>query len=104
MCPDEELEVVVVEEVPVEQAKPILDEPEILGVTKPEQIPVGKRRKPPSNGVVAARVAKRLLKIEPRVRAENIQPLNPGFFLLEAMRARAGAKSKAQVRTKHIGK
>lgn len=68
-----------------------------------EQLAAGKQRKPRNNMAVAASVAKRLSEIVPRARAANIQPLNPGFFTLEAMRARAGAKAKAQVRTKHKG-
>lgn len=64
---------------------------------------VAKQRKPVSNEAVAKRTHRRLADLPKRARDANIQPLNPGFFQLEAMRAASGAKRKAQVRAKHRG-
>lgn len=52
---------------------------------------------------IAARVKARVKALPERERDPNIQPLNPGFFMLEAMRAAKGAKRKDRVRTKGQG-
>lgn len=61
----------------------------------------GKRRKKPANEKIALRVAKFCECHEPGAACpEGVQPLNPGFFLLERMRASSGAKSKAKRKVK----
>ena len=52
---------------------------------------------------VAERVKARMRALPKHEHDRNIQPLNPGFFMLEAMRAAKGAKRKDRVRTKGQG-
>lgn len=59
----------------------------------------GKQRKPKTKARIAARV-KGMLAVLPSVVTEGVQPLNVGFFKLEAMRNRtvADAKLKSALR------
>lgn len=51
-------------------------------------------RKPSTREVVATRTARRLAKLKPATLPEGVQPLNPGYFLLEAMRTHPGVRLK----------
>ena len=60
-------------------------------------------RAPRKKEMIQARVARELANLEKPIPREGVQPLNPGFFRLEAIRARTIAKKKADVETKVKG-
>lgn len=64
----------------------------------------GRRRAAPDNQRIARRVAKACECHEPA--EPSVQPLNPGFFQLEAMRQAnvAAAKARKKARAKARGK
>jgi len=65
---------------------------------------VARKRAPRTKELIVARVQELTNKLPEPIRGEGVQPLNPGFFQLEAMRAGAGAKSKTAQRRQMKGK
>jgi hypothetical protein len=65
---------------------------------------VARARVPRTKDAVAERVQGLVAKLPEPVRSRGVQPLNPGFFQLEAMRVGAGAKAKAAQRQQMKGK
>jgi hypothetical protein len=65
---------------------------------------VASKRAPRTKETVAARVQEVLDKLPAPVRSHGVQPLNPGFFQLEAIRAGAGAKERTAQRQQMKGK
>jgi hypothetical protein len=57
-------------------------------------------RKPRKKEVVQARIARELRRLKMPAPREGVQPLNPGFFRVEAIRANTVAKKKSDVRKK----
>ena len=56
------------------------------------------KRRPKTGEQIAKRVADRLKDIPRPKRGSGVQPLNPGVFVLEAMRSRPGVKTKVKKR------
>lgn len=65
-----------------------------------EQQDVSRKRKPRQKDIVAARVQRELQALEPEAPREGVQPLNPGFFLLQSIRENKTAKAKSARRAK----
>ena len=56
-------------------------------------------RRPSTREVVAARVRSKVAALSVVAALEGVQPLNPGYFLLERIRTEARAKDKRVQRT-----
>ena len=69
-----------------------------------QQVLPGKVRKARPPEIVAARVAIASGKAHVEVRPVGVQPLNPGFFKLQALRTGQAAKRKTAVRQSLQGK
>lgn len=63
----------------------------------------GRRRKPRAAALIKARVSAFLERDRP-VAAEGVIPLNPGFFVLERMRAEAKVKPLSKVAKKVVSR
>ena len=60
-------------------------------------------RAAPTPELVAGRLERRLKALPEADIPEGVQPLNPGFFLLERMRTQPGARAKQARKTKLKG-
>jgi hypothetical protein len=61
-------------------------------------------RKPRKKELIQARIARELANLEKPVLREGVQPLNPGFFVLETIRSKTVAKKKLAARAKMKGR
>lgn len=65
-----------------------------------DQQDVSRKRKSRRKDIVAARVQRELQAREPDAPREGVQPLNPGFFLLQSIRENKTVKAKSTRRAK----